>query len=826
LFIFHGYLMGAACVVCVEGQRVSTAPTLTYLPTGNAYVDGVLSGTKWAVSGFTFSFPTSASYYGSGYGSGEPSTGFEAFNATQQAATIQALAMYSAVANLTFTEMSETASSHAVLRYAMSDVPGTAWAYYPNGYFEEGGDAWFGNSSGWYDNPVMGNYAFASIVHETGHALGLKHPHEASGSFGAMPADKDSIEYSVMSYRSYVGAGLTGYTASNDSFPQTLMMYDIAALQQMYGANFTTNAGDTVYSWSATTGRMSINGVAQTQPAGNKIFMTLWDGGGVDTYDFSNYATGLTVNLQPGNWTTASAVQLAYLGNGHYAAGNIANALLYNNNTASLVENAVGGSAGDTMVGNQADNLLTGRGGNDGLDGLGGVNTAGYSGASGDYSWVENANGTWTVVDLRPGSPDGTDTLANIQYLRFTDQTVALADEPDPPPPPPPPPVNHAPVAANDAYTVAKNVQLVIAADTGVLANDTDVDGDALSAILVKKPAYGTLALGDDGSFVYTPKAGYTGKQTFTYKVSDGTATSNTVTVTLNVINNAPVAGTDEYSTGMGTRLVVPKASGLLANDSDPNGDKLKAVLVSKPKDGTVKLNADGSFTFTPKAGFVGTATFTYKVSDGKLSSPATTVSIDVLAPGSAAPLIDTSIVARDEGYATGKASVLSVGAAAGVLANETGNDGVLAAMLVSGPKTGSLALAEDGSFVYTPDGTTTGNVSFTYRVSDGDGLSALATATIALTKTTTGKAGTGGGESDHRGGQSQAELVSLVLGASGDDGASAGDGFGAVAWALDSLFDDAHQSGGLHDVSEDALPAPTGLPDYLQSFYSEFVLF
>ena len=84
------------------------------------------------------------------------------------------------------------------------------------------------------------------------------------------------------------------------------MMYDIAALQTLYGANYTTNAGDTVYKWNPTTGQKSINGVGQGAPAGNKIFMTIWDGGGHDTYDFSNYTTNLTVDLTPGGWTTTS----------------------------------------------------------------------------------------------------------------------------------------------------------------------------------------------------------------------------------------------------------------------------------------------------------------------------------------------------------------------------------------------------------------------------------------------------------------------------------------------------------------------------------------
>src|SRR4029079_18733149 len=140
-------------------------------------------------------------------------------------------------------------------------------------------------------------------------------------------------EYSIMSYRSYIGASVTGgYTNAAYGYAQTLMMYDISAIQNMYGANYTTNSGNTVYKWDPTTGQETINGVAQAAPGGNTIFMTIWDGGGTDTYDFSNYTTSVSINLQPGSWTTASTAQLANLGGGHTAIGNIANAMLYNNN--------------------------------------------------------------------------------------------------------------------------------------------------------------------------------------------------------------------------------------------------------------------------------------------------------------------------------------------------------------------------------------------------------------------------------------------------------------------------------------------------------------
>ncbi|HSH92577.1 MAG TPA: calcium-binding protein, partial [Roseimicrobium sp.] len=158
----------------------------------------------------------------------------------------------------------------------------------------------------------------------------------------------------------------------------------------------------------------------------NKVFMTLWDGGGTDTYDFSAYTAGLKVSLQPGEWSTLSAEQVADLGSGHHAAGNVANALLYNGNPASLIENVIGGSGGDTLKGNAANNSLTGGGGNDWIDGLGGVNTATYSGNAADYAYQQNANGSWTVADLRSGGTDGVDTLKHVQFLRFNDQTIDL----------------------------------------------------------------------------------------------------------------------------------------------------------------------------------------------------------------------------------------------------------------------------------------------------------------------------------------------------------------------------------------------------------------
>ena len=123
------------------------------------------------------------------HGSGEPSNNFKAFTTVQQNATATILGMYSAVANLTFTQITESSTQTATLRYAESDTPSTAWGYYPS-TSPEGGDAWFNNSTHWYDNPAVGNYAWLTIIHETGHLLGLKHPQDTMGSFGAVPASQ------------------------------------------------------------------------------------------------------------------------------------------------------------------------------------------------------------------------------------------------------------------------------------------------------------------------------------------------------------------------------------------------------------------------------------------------------------------------------------------------------------------------------------------------------------------------------------------------------------------------------------------------------------
>jgi serralysin len=206
--------------------------------------------------------------------------------------------------------------------------------------------------------------------------MGLDHPfagtHGTAHIWDTMGPQYDGFEYTVMSYSGYNkpnGSYGAWSEVGASSFAQTFMMHDIYTMQYMYGADYTTNAGNNVYSWSPTSGDTLNNGSIMVDPTANKIFATIWDGGGVDTYDLSAYTTALRIDLSPGKSSRFSTTQSADLGDGVLAAGNIYNALLFAGNTASLIENAIGGSGEDTLDGNAANNTLTGAQGADLLDG-------------------------------------------------------------------------------------------------------------------------------------------------------------------------------------------------------------------------------------------------------------------------------------------------------------------------------------------------------------------------------------------------------------------------------------------------------------------------
>ncbi|SIN79230.1 VCBS repeat-containing protein [Singulisphaera sp. GP187] len=283
--------------------------------------------------------------------------------------------------------------------------------------------------------------------------------------------------------------------------------------------------------------------------------------------------------------------------------------------------------------------------------------------------------------------------------------------------------IEQVPTPVIDGYTVGHDRTLALPADSGgVLGNDTDADGDGLSAVLVTSTQHGTLTLDASGTFTYTPATGYVGTDTFTYRPSDGLLVGDVTAVTIVVTEQAPVARSDRYSLPRDHTLDATYR-GVLLNDTDADGDTLTATLVATTQHGTLAFSANGSFTYTPASGYAGTDTFSYTVSDGLQATAATTVTITVT---------DLPPTVQNLSYTIPPDRPLGLTADKGLLARATDPYGYqLTAALVSSPSHGTLTLNADGSFTYTPAAGFTGSDTFTYTVSDS--LNASAPATVSF---------------------------------------------------------------------------------------------
>ncbi len=183
---------------------------------------------------------------------------------------------------------------------------------------------------------------------------------------------------------------------------------------------------------------------------------------------------------------------------------------------------------------------------------------------------------------------------------------------------------DRAPVATPDSYTT-ENTTLTVNAATGVLANDSDPDGDPITAALVTNPTNGMVTLNTDGSFTYTPNANFSGPDSFTYMASDGVLSSAPATVSITVLS-PPDAQDDSATLDARTSANI----NVLANDSDPDGDTLTVQSITQPSNGTSTLNSDNTVTYTPNSDFTGSDGFTYTISDGKGGTATATVHLTV----------------------------------------------------------------------------------------------------------------------------------------------------------------------------------------------------
>ena len=481
------------------GHATSSAGAGNVSSSSDTDVETIRKGTKWNLTGsdtLSYSFYNGNVNYKSPYAAGDPNifsstsdiNDVNYYGAGNQAALREVMQAWDKAVDFDFTEITETSGIDDVgeIRFAFTDGGASggpagraAFAYYP-GNFAEAGDVWFE----YHDIDTTGDdfastghgaagFGYFAALHEVGHALGFSHTFGGSASGAILSSDDDTIRNSVMSYTQTDRNFVVGFQPAPSVFEDTYKVYsstpmiiDVKAAEHLYGLESVSD-GDSTYTFT--------NDATRLQPV---MIKNIIDTGGTDTIDASNQTRASTINLNPGTFSTIgywseaeqinhwvstrgftpASVQATFTAYDVMArsASNSGNGVANANRKAiytgednlsishnANIENAIGGSAGDTITGNSLDNAIEGRGGNDTLsggsgndaltggvgddtiEGGSGVDTGILSGSSDQYT-IDYTNydkstqtGTITVTDNQ-AARDGTDTFENVEYLKFS----------------------------------------------------------------------------------------------------------------------------------------------------------------------------------------------------------------------------------------------------------------------------------------------------------------------------------------------------------------------------------------------------------------------
>ncbi|MBL7978896.1 MAG: tandem-95 repeat protein [Bacteroidetes Order II. Incertae sedis bacterium] len=285
-------------------------------------------------------------------------------------------------------------------------------------------------------------------------------------------------------------------------------------------------------------------------------------------------------------------------------------------------------------------------------------------------------------------------------------------------------PVNDPPIALADQYTTDEDISILL----NLLENDSDIEGGALTVVITSEPQNGTFNFDQQGQRIYKPNPNYHGTDEFMYLVQDTEGARSVavkVSITIRPVNDPPIANANAYQTNFNTTLNVA-VPGVLGNDNDVDGDALEAVLITTVTSGTLALQANGGFTYTPATGFSGDVSFTYQAKDPSNARSATTqVLVSVGSNPNRPPIATNDELSTDE----------DVAITLNVLANDSDpNQDPLTVELVSPPTKGTLSTNQQGQWVYTPNKDFNGLDTFTYRAKDPLGaLSNVATVSITI---------------------------------------------------------------------------------------------
>mgnify|MGYP001191951016 FL=1 len=446
---------GSDTVTVADGAGTSTANLTGYIAsaghTGTTNIDALMGGPKWDLSAaetMSYSYyKTSGVVHTYMLSTGTAGNSLIASAGTETTLDT-ALNYWDEAGAWTFEKINESGNTVGEIRLrgtteSSSTNSRSAYAYFPNNGVT-GGDAWFTKE---YSGPFeQGNFNYYTVLHEVGHAIGLSHTFGGASSSGKSLGEFDDIiRRSVMSYttvdRNKYWATSGGSLSVSTIYAETPGIFDVQAIEYMYGTSTNTNLGNTTYSYD-------------DKPV---MMRTIVDSGGTDTIDASNQTEAVTINLNGG---TASSIgqwersaQIAYyVSQGFNSAtlqSHIDNASAAASSGAthgspysdgwyegqdnlmiaisSVIENAKGGAKADTITGNSSSNQITGNGGDDVLDGGAGTDYAVYAGLMANYTITGNGTSASVTANSGSNSADGTDSLSNFEFVRFSDQDYDLS---------------------------------------------------------------------------------------------------------------------------------------------------------------------------------------------------------------------------------------------------------------------------------------------------------------------------------------------------------------------------------------------------------------